>query len=114
MDNGTQAILELVRRGQGQVPSSAGIPGGAPAANANVPTNPLAQAGMTPQQPAPAGGQSVGVHPQSPTAENPLAGAQAMMSRSQPDHVSSIIKSFSDVLKRTQLPGEASPLQPVQ
>lgn len=114
MDNGTAALQELLRRQQGQVPSSAGIPGGAPAANANVPSNPIATAGMAPQMPAPSGQPAVGIHPAAPTAQNPLQGAQGMIDSGKPDHISTIIKSFADILKRTQLPGEAPTLQPIQ
>lgn len=53
-DADRQAIAEAMRRRAGQLPSSAGIPGGAPVANAVTPANPIAQAGMTPQPKAPA------------------------------------------------------------
>ena len=43
----TSALQEAFRRRAGQVPSSAGIPGGAPVANAVTPQNPLAASAMS-------------------------------------------------------------------
>lgn len=102
---GMAALQEAMRRRQGLPPSSAGIPGGAQAANANTPANPMASQGMTPQQPA---GQ--GSMPPAPTAENPLAGAQSMLAKAAPDGATMIIKSFADYLKRMPIPGEQQSL----
>lgn len=109
MDNQSAALAEAIRRRQGMPPSSAGIAGGAPQANANTPANPMASQGMTPQQPTPQGSAAVGVHPPAPTAENPLVGAQNMMNRSAPDEATIIIKSFADRLKK--LPTAGQPLE---
>jgi len=106
MDQGAVALQEAVRRRAGMGASSAGM--GAPVANSPMPSNPLAQQGMTPQAPAgqPDVQAGVGNHVSAPTAENPLVGAQQMLSKSQPDGASMIIKSFADYLKRSPIAGE--------
>jgi len=42
-DFNVEALKEAMRRRMGQRPSAAGIPGGAPAANVQSPTNPLSR-----------------------------------------------------------------------
>ena len=82
MDRATASaeINEALRRHAGLGDSGAGIPGGAPAANAQTPTNPIAQQGQVPMQ-----------NPNAPTppttmpsAQDPFGGASAMMNGSQP------------------------------
>lgn len=46
----TQLLQEAMRRRYGGQPSSAGVPGGAPVANAITPANPIAQTGQAPGQ----------------------------------------------------------------
>lgn len=46
----TQLLNEAMRRRYGGKPSSAGVPGGAPVANAITPANPIAQTGQVPGQ----------------------------------------------------------------
>jgi hypothetical protein len=79
MDN-VAAVQEALRRRAGLGDSGAGIPGGAQAANAPRPSNPIAQQGQIPMQ-----------NPNAPTppttmpsAQDPFGGASAMMNASQP------------------------------
>lgn len=67
-----QLQAEALRRFGGQVPSGAGIPGGAATANAN-PGNPLST-----QMPNPTG------NPPMPSAGNPFAGASGAMNGATP------------------------------
>lgn len=51
MEDNMQLLNEAMRRRYGnQQPSSAGVPGGAPVANAITPQNPIAQTGEVPGQ----------------------------------------------------------------
>ena len=104
MNDGVAAVQEAMRRRAGLGASSAGISGGAPAANANRPSNPLAQGGMIPQNPV---GQ--GSMPPAPTAQNPLAGAASMMKDAAPNEAQTIIKYMGDRLKK--LPTGSESLQ---
>ena len=101
MDPKTAAIQEAIRRRAGLGGSAAGIPGGAPAANAATPSNPIAQSGMTPPSPVSSGGL-----PPAPTAQNPIAGAQSMLKGAAPNEATLIIKSFADRLKKLPAGGE--------
>lgn len=74
------AVQEALRRRAGLGDSGAGITGGAPAANAQTVSNPVAQQGQVPMQ-----------NPNSPmppttmpTANDPFGGGSAMMNASQP------------------------------
>lgn len=73
-------VAEALRRHAGLGDSGAGIPGGAPVANANVPSNPIAMSGQVPNKPAGA--------PQNPstmpTAGDPFGGGAAMMNGAAP------------------------------
>ena len=69
-------IQEALRRQMTGGQSGAGIPGGAQAANANTPGNPIAQQGQVPNQPPPS--QTM------PTSSDPFGGASAMMNGSAP------------------------------
>lgn len=84
-----QALLEAMRRRSGQLPSSAGIPGGAPVANAITPANPIAQAGMTPPPP-PVGGGDQG---------NPSADGISAVKRAPAGEAQIIISALKDRLK---------------
>jgi len=103
MDAGAVALQEAVRRRAGMGASSAGM--GAPAANSPMPSNPLAQQGMTPQPSVP---QAGGSHPPTPTAENPMAGAMGMMDKAQPNSETMLIKYLGDHLKKY------APVKPLQ
>lgn len=91
MDQGqflTPALQESFRRRSGQPPSTAGIPGQAPAANAQTAANPLA-------------GTSPASSPQSAPAptESPTAGGREAVANAQPNEASLIVKALSARLK---------------
>lgn len=96
-DADRQAMAEAMRRRAGQLPSSAGIPGGAPVANATTPANPIAQAGMVqqPQAPTPTGTPS-----QNPSSEG---GKQLKAADGESTF---IIKSMADRLKALTASGQ--------
>lgn len=100
--SGQQAVAEALRRRAGLGGSSAGM--GAPAANNQAPTNPIAAAGMTPPTSTPQGGM-----PPAPTAENPLAGAQSMLNSAMPNEATQIIKYMGDRLKKLPTGAETAP-----
>ncbi len=104
--DGVAAVQEAIRRRAGLGGSSAGIQGGAPAANAPTPTNPIAAAGTAPTQQVAQGGM-----PPAPTAENPLAGAASMLSNALPNEATQIIKYMGDRLKKLPTGAEQSALQ---
>lgn len=87
----TSALQEAFRRRANLgPPSSAGIPGGAPAANAPSAQNPLAR--LAPQ----------GLSPQGPSMSAP---GMAQLGKSQPGEAELIIKALTQRLK-TLAPGQ--------
>ena len=92
----TPAITEAIRRRQGSVPSGAGIPGGQPVANNNLPGNPIGQAGMSPVE-APTGAQAL---PPNPTQENPMKGAISALDEAKAGQSKMIIRSLTKQLDR--------------
>lgn len=107
MDDGVAAVQEALRRRANLGGSSAGIPGGAQSANANRPSNPIANAGMTPNQPVNQGGM-----PPAPSAENPLAGAQSMLKKARSGEADIILKSMADRLKKLPVEGGSELIMP--
>lgn len=83
------AIQESFRRRAGQAPSTAGIPGGAPAANAPTPGNPLTTA---PGAPAPG---SAPTPPGSMTEE-----PRKQLAQSQPGEAQIILKALTKRLDK--------------
>lgn len=83
-----QLQAEAVRRSQGQVPSSAGIPGGAATTNSSSPANPLARQLQTSPQ-APSTG-----NPTMPTQDNPFGGALSAMNGALPKGGTAIEKAM--------------------
>lgn len=74
------AVNEALRRRAGLGDSGAGIPGGAQAANAPRPSNPIAQQGQIPRQNSTAAAPSTTM----PTSSDPFGGASGMMNGSMP------------------------------
>lgn len=85
-----QLLAEAMRRRFGGEPSSAGVPGGAPVANAITPANPVAQAGEVPAQQGQQGG-AAGF----PTGD----GVKQLKSQPQGEGVF-IVKALADRLKK--------------
>lgn len=85
----TSAIQEAFRRRAGQVPSSTGIPGGAPAANAPGAANPLNQA---------PGAPSAGSAPQPPQTASSEGIKQ--LQQSQPNEAQVITKALINRQKK--------------
>lgn len=83
------AIQEAFRRRAGAEPSTAGIPGGAPAANAQTPGNPLTVApGAAPAGSAPQPAQSMTEEP------------RKQLAQSQPGEAEIILKALSKRLDK--------------
>lgn len=83
------AIQEAFRRRAGQAPSTAGIPGGAPTANAPTPGNPLTVApGASPAGTAPQPPQSMTEEP------------RKQLAQSQPGEAEIILKALSKRLDK--------------
>lgn len=93
-DADRQAMAEAMRRRAGQLPSSAGIPGGAPVANAVTPANPIAQAGMVEQPKSPA-----------PNTPNPSSEGGKQLKAAEGESTF-IIKSMADRLKALTASGQ--------
>ncbi len=96
------AIAEALRRRQGQLPSSAGIPG----AGANTPSNVMAQQGQVPTGQLPQAGLPQG------TQGNPMGGAIQAQANAKPDQSEMITRALIKQQERLTPDPNKVPQQP--
>lgn len=89
-----QLLAEAMRRRYGGQPSSAGVQGGAPVANAVTPANPVAQEGMTQGQQQGAQGGASGF---------PSGDGVSQLKSQDKGEGTFIVKALADRLKKTRL-----------